>query len=127
VRRVLERAHVFIAPFVELDSGDKDGIPTALLEAMATGAAVVTTNAGSIEEPVQHGVNGLVVPQRCPRALADAIATLHRDAGLRRRLGEAASRTVRARYDVRHCDALLHERMRSIMSGRQTAAATRRA
>ena len=48
VRRSLMDADIFVAPFVELPNGDKDGIPTAILEAMAAGCAIVSTDAGSI-------------------------------------------------------------------------------
>ena len=111
VLRFLQRAHLFVAPFVELDSGDKDGIPTALLEAMSTGLPVVATDAGSIEEPLRHGESGIIVAQRNPAALADGIRTALRDPELRRRLGRAGARIVRDQYDTSRCDALLHERI----------------
>lgn len=118
VREFLQRAHVFVAPFVELDSGDKDGIPTALLEAMSTGAAIVATDAGSITEPIRAGENGVVVEQRNPEALAQALAALLADATRRAALGQAAARTVREFYDVRHCDARLHARIRQVLAER---------
>ncbi len=63
----LDRSQLYIAPFIETDCGDKDGIPTALLEAMATGLPIVATDAGSIGEVLQCGRDGKLVPQRDAR------------------------------------------------------------
>ena len=75
-----------------------EGMPTVLLEAMASGAPVVSTAVGGALEVLRDGENGLLVPTRAPEALADAILRLSRDAGLRRRLGERGRETVRRRY-----------------------------
>jgi colanic acid/amylovoran biosynthesis glycosyltransferase len=119
VRRFLAQSHVFVAPFVETATGDKDGIPTALLEAMATGAAVVVTDAGSMLEVVTNGVDGLVVPQHDPRALADAMERLLTDPDLRHRLGRAAAATAKERFDVTVCEARLHRRIESVLASRR--------
>lgn len=116
VRRFHAIGHVFVAPFVELSSGDKDGIPTALLEAMASGMPVVASNAGSMEEVIRDGHEGLVVPQRDPVALADAIGALTRDDTFRAAAGAAAAATVRARFDVATCERSLHERIRAALA-----------
>ena len=107
-----------MAPFVELDNGDKDGVPTALLEAMAAGCAVVVTDAGSIAEVVTTDVDGIVVPQRSPEALADAMAALLDDAGTRARLGGAAVRRVRTAYGLEQ-DTRLYERIVTVAGARQ--------
>lgn len=120
VVRALADADLFVAPFVELESGDKDGIPTALLEAMSTGLPVVSTDAGSIPEPVRHEQSGLVVEQRNPAALAAAILRALGDPDLRRHLGTEGARIVRDRYDVRRCDALLHERIRASIAAKRS-------
>jgi glycosyltransferase involved in cell wall biosynthesis len=113
VRAELARAHVFISPFIELPTGDKDGIPTALLEAMAAGCAIVATDAGSILETVDDGVEALVVPQRDAGAIAKAVAGLIEDEHLRARLGMNAMRRVRAQFDVRTCERAFHARVRA--------------
>ncbi len=118
VRRFLEGSHVFVAPFVETDAGDKDGIPTALLEAMATGIVVVTTDAGSMAEVVTHDVDGVRVPQRDGRALADAIERLLDDPGRRQQLGRAAAARVRSEFDVRVCEGRLHARIDAVLARR---------
>jgi glycosyltransferase involved in cell wall biosynthesis len=77
-------AHVFLLP-----SRD-EGLPMALLEAMAFGLAPVTTTVGSIGEAVSDGVTGIVVEPGSPTDIADALSALVADDGLRARLGAAA-------------------------------------
>jgi glycosyltransferase involved in cell wall biosynthesis len=78
-----------------------EGHPLALLEAMALGRPVVAATVGGIPEIVRHGRTGLLVPPGSPDAFANAVERLRGDPTLRRRLGEAAARDVRARFDVR--------------------------
>ncbi|MGB2757972.1 MAG: glycosyltransferase family 4 protein [Acidimicrobiia bacterium] len=74
-----------------------EGFPNALLEAMAAGTAVISTDCESgPSEIVTHGIDGLLVPTDDPDALATAIVTLTSDPELRKRLGHAgASVTTR--------------------------------
>lgn len=115
VQRMLGLAHLFVAPFVETESGDKDGIPTALLEGMATGLPAVATDAGSIPEVIENGRDGVLVPQRNPAALADAIELLIRDRERRVRLGQAAAETIRRRFDARTCETVFHSQVRTLV------------
>lgn len=68
-----------------------EGLPYAILEAMALGKPVLATAVGGVPEAVADGVTGLLVPPASPAALAEALSRLV-DPGLRRRLGEAARR-----------------------------------
>ena len=77
-----------------------EGLPHALLEAMAAGRAVVATRVGGNRELIQDGVNGLLVPPGDSRALAAAIRTLATDPSLAVRLGAAARRSVADRYSL---------------------------
>jgi glycosyltransferase involved in cell wall biosynthesis len=85
---LLMAAHVFVLP-----SRD-EGLPMALLEAMAYGLAPVTTMVGSIGEAVRDGVNGLIVAPGRPDRIAEALTTLVTDEDLRARLSAAARRRV---------------------------------
>ena len=67
-----------------------EGLPVALMEAMALGLPVVATSVGGIPEAVRHGVEGLLVPPGRPDLLAAAIAQLVDDPAMRRRMGAAA-------------------------------------
>lgn len=116
VRQHLAQADVFVAPFVELPNGDKDGIPTALLEAMAAGCAIVSTGAGSILEVIDDGVEGIIVPQFDSAALAESILRLAADADLRAHLSRGAIDRVRRDFDVSHCEASFHERVRTAVA-----------
>lgn len=116
IKDCFRRAHLFVAPFVETEYGDKDGIPTSLLEAMASGLPVVATNAGSICEVIEHEQNGLLVPQRDADALAHAIGRLIEDAGHRERLGWNAAQTIRTRFDVTVCEHLFHNSLAQILT-----------
>jgi glycosyltransferase involved in cell wall biosynthesis len=118
VLRFLGVAHLFVAPFVVTEAGDKDGIPTAVLEGMATGIAVVASDAGSIPEVVESGRNGIVVPQRQPAAIADAIESLLRDPEGRQRLGSNAAADVRSRFDVRSCEEVFHRKLQALLQAR---------
>ena len=77
-----------------------EGLGTSLLDAMAASRPIVATTAGGIPEIVDDGVNGLLVPPRDPRALADAIVRALKDADLRRRMGEAGFARVNERFTV---------------------------
>lgn len=124
VRQHLACADIFLAPFVELPNGDKDGIPTALLEAMAAGCAVITTDAGSILEVVDNGVEGIIVPQCDSMALADSILQLAKDTALLNRLSRAAILRVRNQFDVSHCEEKFHQRIRCAIISKNTDQAT---
>ncbi|MDQ2982480.1 MAG: glycosyltransferase [Actinomycetota bacterium] len=72
-----------------------EAMPLALLEAMALGRAVVSTNVGGIKDAISDGQTGLLVPPADAPALAAALGRVLDDRALRRRLGEHAQRFVR--------------------------------
>ena len=77
-----------------------EGLPLALLKAMGAGLPVVATRVSGSQEAIEDGVNGCLVAPGDPEALARAILELHRHPEARRRLGDAARRTVAARYSL---------------------------
>jgi glycosyltransferase involved in cell wall biosynthesis len=87
--------------------GDRDGLPTVLLEAMATGTPVIATPVTGIPEVVIDGETGLVVPESDPYALANAIERLLGDPTLGARLARAARALVEEQFDVRRQAAAL--------------------
>jgi glycosyltransferase involved in cell wall biosynthesis len=77
-----------------------EGLPLALLKAMGAGLPVVGTRVSGSQEAIVDGINGCLVAPGDPDGLAQAILKLHCDPEVRRRLGEAARRTVVAQYSV---------------------------
>ncbi len=80
--------------------GDRDGIPNVLVEAMVMGIPVVSTAISGIPELIKHGINGLLVPEKDPAALAQTIITLLSDPALAGRLAAAGRAKVERDFDV---------------------------
>ncbi len=97
--KIYQQSTIFALSCQIIDNGDRDGIPNVLVEAMAMKMPVVATNISGIPELVEHRLNGLVVPQKDAVSLAEAIAELLNQAGLRKRLGLAAREKVRRLFD----------------------------
>lgn len=87
-------ADVAVVPSVVDRAGNVDGLPNALLEAMAAGRAVVASRIAGIPDVVNDGVNGLLTTPRDVDAIAAALQQLRDDPMLRERLGRAAHVTV---------------------------------
>ncbi len=89
----LQDADIFCLP------SHAEGLPLALLEAMACGLPCVATAVDGVPEAIEDDVTGLLVPPRDPPALGDALARLLREPATRARLGAAARRRVQADFD----------------------------
>ena len=103
ISEILEQyrqSDIFALACVVTDFGDRDGIPVVLMEAMAMEIPVITTPVSGNPELVSDGKNGLLVPERNPEALAQALEKLIRDQPLRKKLGEQGRQTVLAGFDV---------------------------
>ena len=81
-------------------ASDAEPCGRVLFEAMASATAIVATDSGGTPEIVRHGVEALLVPPRDAGALAEAIAALAADAGLRARLGAAGVARVAADFTI---------------------------
>ncbi|MCH2146036.1 MAG: glycosyltransferase family 4 protein [Phycisphaerales bacterium] len=77
-----------------------EGTPRSVLEAMATGRPIITTDARGCRETVEPGENGLLVPVRSPEALAGAMLELARDPKLRSRMGARSREIAETRFDA---------------------------
>lgn len=102
------RAHIAALP------SRREGLPKSLLEAAACGRAIVATDVPGCREIARRGVNALLVPPDDPAALAEAIARLAGDAGLRARFAAAGRRIVEAEFSSRRIGAAtiaLYERL----------------
>ena len=96
-------AHTVVVPSIEDHRGDRDGLPNVVLEALASGRAVVASDVGAVRSAVRDGRTGLLVPPGDPRALAEALRALARQPDLRTRLAREGRALVigmqRARDD----------------------------
>ncbi|WP_265501149.1 glycosyltransferase family 4 protein [Paracoccus beibuensis] len=94
VTEALSLAALFVLPsFAE-------GVPVVLMEAMASGRAVVATRITGIPELVEDGVSGRIVPPGDGAALADAVCAILADPDQAARMGAAGRRKVRAEFDI---------------------------
>jgi glycosyltransferase involved in cell wall biosynthesis len=102
-------AAVLAAPCVVGADGNRDGLPTVLLEALALGTPAVATPVTGIPELIRHGRTGLLVPERDPAALAAALARLLDDPALAARLAAAGRALVESSFDVERNAARLRD------------------
>lgn len=100
IRARLMAARAVALPSRRAADGDRDGIANILLEAMALGSPVVTTEAGAAGEVIENRRNGLLVPPDDPDALADALDELLRAEDTAHALARAARTTVESRFDA---------------------------
>lgn len=91
-------AQLFLHPSEKTREEDQEGIPNSMLEAMATGLPVVATLHGGIPEAVTSGQDGLLVPEKSPEQLAEAILKLMNHAGELERTSKNAAASVRANF-----------------------------
>lgn len=87
--------NAFVMPSVK-----REGLPRAVIEAMAQGVPSVVTDVGGMPEIVVDGESGLVVPPRDPQALARAFISLARNPSFSRRLGENGRVRIRDHFNI---------------------------
>lgn len=97
--QLVSQAQMMVAPCVISEDGDRDGLPTVLLESMALGTPVISTQVAGIPELVQDEVTGLCIPPQNPTALADAITRLLNDDALGQQLSHSARALIEREYD----------------------------
>lgn len=116
VRTHFERADVFVLPCITAQNGDMDGIPVALMEAMAMEVPTVSTYVSGIPELIEHGASGLLVQEKDAVALADALQQLLEDEQLRPDLGRAGRRKIVREFDLYKNVALLADLFESYLN-----------
>ena len=100
VIRMLDDSHIFLAPSVTSEKGDKEGTPTVLIEAMATGLPVVSTRHSGIPELVLDGISGFLAPERDSDALAGKMEILCKHPLLWTKMGATGRAHVAEYHDI---------------------------
>jgi colanic acid/amylovoran biosynthesis glycosyltransferase len=103
-------------PSKRAPDGDAEGLPMVALEAGAWGVPAIAADHAGIREALTDGVNGLLFPEDNAPALADALASLLRDADSRRSIGDAARTVIEQRFDIVKQTALLEDLYSSVVS-----------
>lgn len=109
VSRLMAEADAMALPSVVTPSGKMEGIPVALMEALATELPAVATAISGVPELIHDGETGLLVPERDAAALADALLRLAREPGLGARLARAGRALVEREFDLRRNAAALRD------------------
>lgn len=97
------KADIILVPSIQTGSGDRDGLPNVVLEAMASGRPIIGSDVGAIGSAVAQGETGMLLPPGDPSALAGALETLVRTPGLSIKFGQAARRRVERDFELGAC------------------------
>ncbi|NVO09759.1 MAG: glycosyltransferase family 4 protein [Bacteroidales bacterium] len=100
VKQQVADSDIFVLPCIVVKNGDRDGLPNVLLEAMAMGIPVISTNISAIPELIKDEETGLLVSEKNETAIADAILRLNNDNQLYNRIAENGERKVKDSFDI---------------------------
>lgn len=114
--RIFSESHIFIHPSQTTAKGDQEGVPNAMLEAMATGLPVVATLHGGIPEAVTSREDGILVPERDIPALAQALLELAGDPSLYTTLSTHAAASVREKFEQSRSISRLEDCYRELLA-----------
>lgn len=101
VRPAIAACSVYVLPSY------REGTPRTVLEAMAMGRAIITTDAPGCRETVVHGQNGLLVPVKSADALAQAMLKFVKEPGLAATMGARSRAVAENKYDVHKVNAVM--------------------
>ena len=106
VRPYLAQCSVFVLPSY------REGTPKSVLEAMASGRAVITTDAPGCRETVVEGKNGFLVPVQDDKAIAEKMLFLYRNPDICAQMGNASREIAEQKFDVRLVNQIILRTMR---------------
>lgn len=109
VSALLKGAAVLVAPSIISEGGDRDGLPTILVEGMALGTPCISTQVVGIPELIRDHETGLCVPPNDAKVLADAIAEMLGNPTMARLLADNARALIESEYDVHRNTARLRD------------------
>jgi colanic acid/amylovoran biosynthesis glycosyltransferase len=120
VVELLQASDILLAPSVTSQNGDREGIPGAIVEALAWGLPVLSTRHSGIPEVVQDGESGLLVPERDTDALAEKLEYLIEHSELWPEMGRKGRKYVEDHYDIDRLNDRLVEIYQQLLSGHRT-------
>lgn len=123
VARLMAASDVLLAPSRTDATGDQEGIPVTLMEAMASGLPVVTTRHSGIPELVEHGVSGWLAEENDVDGLVEGLARLEREPALALRFGRAARDRIADEFDIVRLNARLEAMLRQLAADGTVGAA----
>ncbi len=99
-KEFLKQADIFIHPSITTKQNDKEGIPGAIVEAMASGLPVIATWHGGIPSVISDGTTGFLVKENDFDHIANEIVMLYKDMELRKTIGENAKNYAQKHLDL---------------------------
>ena len=105
VRPFLEKCSIYVLPSYH------EGLPRSVLEAMAIGRPIITTDVPGCRETVENGVNGFLVPAKNSQALANSIIQLVENPFLRRKMAEESYRICKDKFEVTKVNDFINKKM----------------
>jgi glycosyltransferase involved in cell wall biosynthesis len=119
VLAAIASSEIMLIPSVTAANGDQEGLPVTLLEGGAGQVCVIASRLPGIDEVIEDGVSGLLVPQRDAKALADALERALGDEALRAKLASGIATSVK-RFDIGVIGAGYNEVLNKISAGKGT-------
>ena len=101
VSKLFQQTDIFVMPSVVHSSGDRDGIPLVLMEALLHRVPVVATSVSGIPELVTDGLTGLLIPEKNPAAIVEAVRTLASDREAALVMAETGRSKIIRQFDPR--------------------------
>ena len=114
VRRLLAEADLFVLACVTESGGGMDNLPTVIAEAMASGLPVVSTRLAGVPEMVVEGETGLLVDERQPVALAEAMQRILNDPETGKAFGREGKAVVDAKFSIKGTASQLRKLLETI-------------
>jgi colanic acid/amylovoran biosynthesis glycosyltransferase len=100
LREIYYASHIFLHPSQTGHDGNQEGVPNAMLEAMASGLPVFATRHGGIPEAIKNGVSGMLVSERDDEELAGALLDAAQDHSFLSRIAHSGAQSVRKNFDL---------------------------
>lgn len=127
VRNLIATGDILLAPSITDRTGDQEGIPVTLMEAMALGIPVISTRHSGIPELVEDGASGILLPERDWPGIANAVSGLTGNPRMHADMALAARRRIEDRFNIDRLNAELVRRFYDLVSDEdRQGAATRR-